>query len=549
MKPDSRPKSIRVVCYAVNGAGVGHLVRLVGIMRWVRRYALHAGVKPEIWFLTTSEAEGLLFHERFAAFKLPSKTVVDDAGIDKLAYLALAKQWVWHSLGLLRPDLLVVDTFPRGSFGELLGALDLCQKTAFIYRPVKPEIEGRADFQAMLPLYDRVIVPESPELATVKAPAATRLSYAGPSLVRERVEMLPRTAARARLGLPDDRPAVLISAGGGGDALADAQLHAALAAVESLPVSVVVAAGPLYRGTPVRRPGLVWLTQGGLAELLPAFDVAVAAAGYNTFHELMLAGVPAVLLPQPKIADDQHARGMRAQHAGAAIVLTDLEPSAIRVAVTRLLADPNAPSATRHVVPNNHARHIAQTLLELCIPSHLVARAADALDDDALVRTASGLPGALELMRALAPDESGPARVELAAALRLEDEAVRLGLPRVLLGRIAVQLARKLPPGLADERADAIIRVLRALAPFHDWGAAQTLVRLLHASRLDGYSWVLVAERAFHRALGEGRALHQVVRQLSDALAQDDAPGHNEALFAPLLGASARAAAPSELDA
>jgi predicted glycosyltransferase len=521
-------------------------VRLVGIMRWVRRYALHAGVKPEIWFLTSSEAEGFLFHERFAAFKLPSKTIVDDSGIDKLAYLALAKQWVWHSLGLLRPDLLVVDTFPRGSFGELLGALDLCQKTAFIYRPVKPDIEGRPDFQAMLPLYDRVIVPESASRVTVRAPAATRLSYAGPTLVRERVEMLPRTLARERLGLPDDRPAVLISAGGGGDALADAQLHAALTALESLPVSVAVAAGPLYRGTPVRRPGLVWLTQGGLAELLPAFDVAVAAAGYNTFHELMLAGVPAVLLPQPKIADDQHARAALAQEAGAAIVLPNLEPHAIGAAVSQLLSDPKAPDAARNVVPRNHARQIAQTLLDLVLPSHLVARAADALDDDALVRTAHGLPGALELLRALAPDESGPARAELAAALRLEDEAQRLGLPRVLLGRIAVMLARKLPPGHADERADAVIRLFRALAPFHDWGAAQTLVRLLHTSRVDGFAWLDVAERALSRAKGDGRTLHDVVRQLSGALALDDAPGHNEALFAVLLGAPTAAPVPDE---
>ena len=99
---------LRVVCYAVNGSGVGHLMRLCAIARWLRRYARHARARAEIYFLTSSEADGLLFHERFASFKLPSKTVVDDAGIDKLTYLALAKQWVWHSLGLLRPDLPVL---------------------------------------------------------------------------------------------------------------------------------------------------------------------------------------------------------------------------------------------------------------------------------------------------------------------------------------------------------------------------------------------------------------------------------------------------------
>src|SRR6185369_13929723 len=106
----------------------------------------------------SSEAEALVFSEGFAAFKIPSKTIVAETGIDRTAYVALAKQWIWHTLGLLRPDLLVVDTFPRGSFGEMLGALDLCRHAAFVYRPVKPEVAARPDFQAMLGVYDLLLV-------------------------------------------------------------------------------------------------------------------------------------------------------------------------------------------------------------------------------------------------------------------------------------------------------------------------------------------------------------------------------------------------------
>src|SRR3990172_1813061 len=183
-------RSIRIVCYAVNGGGLGHLTRLAAAARWVRRYAAHAGVKAEIFFLTSSEADGLLF----ASFKLPSKTVVGDAGIDKLAYLALAKQWVWHSLGLLRPDLLVVDTFPRGSFGELLSALDLCRRRAFVYRPLKDGFAARADFQAMLPLYDAILVPDTEDAAPVRVPDEVRgrVTWVGPVMARERVELFPR---------------------------------------------------------------------------------------------------------------------------------------------------------------------------------------------------------------------------------------------------------------------------------------------------------------------------------------------------------------------
>ncbi|MCX7024347.1 MAG: hypothetical protein NT080_06985 [Spirochaetes bacterium] len=89
-------RSIRIVNYAVNGSGIGHLVRLSAVNRWIRRYCAFAGVRAEIYFLTSSEADGILFADRFASFKLPSKTIVGESGIDKTTYLALAKQWVWH---------------------------------------------------------------------------------------------------------------------------------------------------------------------------------------------------------------------------------------------------------------------------------------------------------------------------------------------------------------------------------------------------------------------------------------------------------------------
>ena len=75
-------KTLRIVAYAVNGAGAGHLQRLTAICRWVRRYAAFCGAPCEVFFLTSSEADGFLFHEGFASFKLPSKTSVTAAGID-----------------------------------------------------------------------------------------------------------------------------------------------------------------------------------------------------------------------------------------------------------------------------------------------------------------------------------------------------------------------------------------------------------------------------------------------------------------------------------
>ena len=47
-----------------------------------------------------------------------------------------------------------------------------------------------------------------------------------------------------------------------------------------------------------------------------AFDAAIAAAGYNAFHELIALGVPALYVPMARETDDQAARARWAESAG-----------------------------------------------------------------------------------------------------------------------------------------------------------------------------------------------------------------------------------------
>ncbi len=541
-------RTIRIVNYAVNGSGVGHLQRLVAVNRWVRRYALHAGVRPEIYFLTSSEADGLLFAERFASFKLPSKTIVGDTGIDKVTYLALAKQWVWHSLGLLRPDLLVVDTFPRGSFGELLSALDLCRRRAFIYRPMKESFAARADFQAMLPLYDAILVPEEADLgAPIKVPegAAGKLHHAGPVMVRERAELLPRAEVRQRLGVDGERLAIYVSAGGGGDAHAERQLLAVCAALRDEPdLHLIVGAGPLYRGRIVTGERITWLEGRGTAELTLGFDGAVCAAGYNTFCELMHAGVPAVFLPQDKIADDQAARAARAVAAGAASIVAAEDAVGLRAAVAAWrdpAARAHAAAAARGLVPRNHARDLAAELLRLVLPASAVEAAEEAIGEPLLVAARElslDLETFVEVMHALggAGDDTHDVGVRDAAAtsgasIDLLRSLVDRGIPVAAGVRVVTLLARKLATARPGERAAAARLVLGELAPFADWGAAVMLLRAFTVERQlgpSGFAGELGKFLAGLRARGE--SLPQGIARLAGALDDGSQPTNRELL-------------------
>jgi hypothetical protein len=72
-----------------------------------------------------------------------------------------------------------------------------------------------------------------------------------------------------------------------------------------------------------------------LASHLAAFEAAVAEAGYNGFHELLLAGVPTLFLPKATSTDDQPARGRWAAGAGTALYADD--PAHCSTEVARLL--------------------------------------------------------------------------------------------------------------------------------------------------------------------------------------------------------------------
>ena len=190
-------------------------------------------------------------------------------------------------------DVLIVDTFPAGGFFELVAALEMARTGAGAASGQGAVAEEEA-YQALLPLYNLQVDPDD--------------RGCGPIVIREREELLPKATARAALGIPDGQRAVYVSLGGGGDPAAPNLLPRAVTMLRAAGWHVVVGAGPLYAGRELRGEGITWLDRYVPVELFAGVDAAVSAGGYNSFHELMFAGVPTVFLPQPRIADDQAER-------------------------------------------------------------------------------------------------------------------------------------------------------------------------------------------------------------------------------------------------
>jgi predicted glycosyltransferase len=490
-----KTQHITTVAYAVNGSGLGHLTRVLATLRWMKRLARLAGAQLDAYVLTSSEAPGLALEEGFVTFKIPSKRAVREAGLPKEDYLRLARQWVWHSLGLIKPDLLLVDTFPGGSFGELIHALDVARSRVFIHRAMKAEFARSDGVQALLPFYDRILIPVEPGATTpqeVHSQIEDRVRHVGPIMLRSREELRPRDEARRRLGVPDGKLAVWLSAGGGGDALAERTINALVETLSHEPdLHLVVGAGPLYRGAPWRGPNITWLTGFHAMEDFAGLDFAISAAGYNSFHELLHAGVPTIFFAQEKIADEQARRSQAAVDAGCALAL-DVEgrTASISEAVKHSVAlmrnaDRRAMLSlkAREFVPSNDARDAAFEALATVLPLPQLEEALEL-----------GTPGFfVDLARyEVELDDVERALKCLAAVEGLDAEERRELILRLISGpgangRMAIRsfqaLARHFPAPLTETAAEALVeaarQVIKSAAPFEDERATLELLRTL----------------------------------------------------------------------
>src|SRR5690625_1169618 len=173
-------------------------------------------------------------------------------------------------------------------------------------------------------LFDAVIEPGDFAAAFDAGPTASApATRVAPISLSGALAPLPRARAREALGLDPSRPALLLTPGSG--ALGSVE------AVSSRVVETVARLDPAWQ-IAVTRPTIAQHRVGGaqvrvlenvypLVRYLPAFDAAVSAAGYNSVHELLPAGLPTLFVPSANHAtDDQRRRAEGVAHLAAALV-------------------------------------------------------------------------------------------------------------------------------------------------------------------------------------------------------------------------------------
>jgi len=163
----------------------------------------------------------------------------------------------------------------------------------------------------------------------------------GPVLYHDPGEALTASEAKNALGLDPLRPAALIQLGAGNiNDISSALSIVVRRLLQDENLQVCVASSIIgIRETPAFAR-VKQISVYPLAKYLRAFDFAITAAGYNSYHETIAAGVPAIFVPNLDTAlDNQAARASYAEETGVGLALEQVDETSVD-RVAQAILDP-----------------------------------------------------------------------------------------------------------------------------------------------------------------------------------------------------------------
>lgn len=322
-----------MVYLSSNGAGMGHLTRLLAMARRHR-----FDVAP--YFVSMSQAVPVVESEGFDHEYIPSR---GDLGVGPRWWNAMFARRLADVLRRERPEVLVFDgTYP---YEGLLRAREALPGLRLVWSRRGMWLPGRGAPQlARASVFDAVVEPGELAAAADRGATAGRADarVVGPVTLLDDDELVSREDAARVLGVDPSRPTAMVTLGAGtiNDISSDlGRITAGLADVEGLQILVT---RPVISDEAATFGGRVsGVSVYPISRYLACVDLAVAASGYNAFHELVGFGVPTAFVPNTSTAiDDQLGRARWAEDVGAGLCVDSLDEVGVAKVVTQL-GDPS----------------------------------------------------------------------------------------------------------------------------------------------------------------------------------------------------------------
>lgn len=301
---------------AINGAGLGHLTRALGIAKALKRN------RPEtkIIFLTTSIGVPLVLRQGFTCFHVPPFAM--SGGVSARDWNGLFFSQLSSLISLYRPSKIVFDgTVP---YEGLLRGMRRFPAIKYIWvkRGLYKDVALDERLKSYVRRFSSVIIPG--EIGDDVPDPSGNVVFVPPIVMCEREEVLPVEAAIERLGLRPDKKRVLVQLGAGNINDISGLLGQVVSFLNSRgDVEVCVAHSPISL-QPFFLPRVKNVELYPMSWYFSAFDLVVCAAGYNSVCEVVYHNVPTILIPNVSTKSDDQVK--RAEMSALFGILALKEP-------------------------------------------------------------------------------------------------------------------------------------------------------------------------------------------------------------------------------
>lgn len=310
-------KKPRLLFITSNGAGMGHLTRTLAVARALRE--MHS----ESIFFSLSQGVPVVQDQGFPFEYMGSSAAMHVAPSEWNTYFI---QRLENILTRTTPDAVIFDgTVPYNGLVQVLKGLDIYR--VWIRRGMWKR-ESPAKSIRREQYFDLVVEPGEYATEYDEGPTKTHATAekVGPITLLNPDELLSREEARKALGMDAGSKSILLTLGAGNiNSIEDLQEFILSHVAEHHPGwSVYLTRPPISES--IGDSSLNVLKTYPLARLANAFDFAISAAGYNSFHEWISMHIPTLWIPNTATSiDDQLARARWAHETGRGYALLGAE--------------------------------------------------------------------------------------------------------------------------------------------------------------------------------------------------------------------------------
>jgi len=338
---------LRILLYAINGIGLGHLNRVLLIAKSVKAIE----PKAEIYIITESRFTKLIEDSGFQYCKTPYVSVYKSkygTFIENESTFLPFKKLMKSVIKRFNPDIIIYDICP---FYGILDEGYISNKiNVLILRKIKNHILRNLINNGIINKFQLVILPHTieefkkySENIPKEILKSDRFVFTGPII--KKIDRNILNVIKKQYGIKKNKFNVLVTLGGGGGPNVEQIFNLIrqsnfLLKKKIKNLNLIVVKGPYYKRDIYIKNIIVKDFEPNLIELIKSVDLVISTAGYNIYNEICKVKTPAIMFPFIGKTENQLERVNNLEKKGSVICLTEYDAYKLFKMVLNLYRNP-----------------------------------------------------------------------------------------------------------------------------------------------------------------------------------------------------------------